>query len=117
VLANFFSVAVGLPAASVVLNTGIFCVLYRLFARRKLRFWRTAVLAGIAAFCWQLIGTVGAAFIRLAGHRFLIYGAIAWAVMIMIYVRVLGEIIVFSSMAVSELNPPEQGGLGGTIPP
>jgi uncharacterized BrkB/YihY/UPF0761 family membrane protein len=114
VLANFFSVAFGLPAASVyygakgaslLLTTCIFYVLYRLFARRRLRFLRTAVLAGIAALCWQLIGTVGAVLIRLAGQRFLIYGAIAWAVMIMIYVRVLGEIIVFSSIAVYELNP------------
>jgi uncharacterized BrkB/YihY/UPF0761 family membrane protein len=85
VLANFFSVTIGLPAstvyygakaASLLLNTGIFYALYRLFARRRLRFWRTAAIAGIAAICWQFISTVGAVFIRMAGQRFLIYGAI-----------------------------------------
>ncbi len=115
VLANFFSRTIGLPAAAVyygakavslLMNTGVFHVLYRLFARRRLRFWRTAALAGIAALCWQIISTVGAAFIRFAGQRFLIYGVISGAVMLLVYVRVLGEIVVFSSIAAYEINAP-----------
>jgi uncharacterized BrkB/YihY/UPF0761 family membrane protein len=117
VLGNYFSAAFALPAVSVylgakaaalLLTTGVFYVLYRLFARRRLHFWKTAAVAGIAALCWQLIGTVGAVLIRLAGRRFLIYGAIAWAVMIMVYVRVLGEIVVVSGITACVLNPPGQ---------
>jgi membrane protein len=114
VTANYFSVAFRLPAFSVyvsvkavslLLTTAVFYVLFRLFARRRLRFWNTVVVAGIAALCWLIVGSVGAVLIRFAGHRFLIYGAVAWAVMIMIYVRVLGEIIVVSGIAVGVLNP------------
>ncbi len=116
VLSNYFRAAFRLPAATVYLgakaaslflNTCVFFVLYRLFARRKLRIGRTAAIAVTASRCWELLGTAGAALIRLAGRRFLIYGAIAWAVMIMIYVRVLGEIVVFSSILVRVLNPKE----------
>lgn len=115
VLANYFSADLALPAVIVypvaklvalLLTAAAFYALYQLFARRRLRFWATAGLAGTAALCCQLISTVGALLIRLAGQRFIVYGAIAWAVMIMVYVRALGEIVVFSSIAVSVLNPP-----------
>ena len=121
-LANYFSAAFTLPpglvywgakAASLLLVAGDLYAIYRLFARRRLRFLRTAAVALAAALSWQLVGIVGTALIAMAGRRFLVYGAVAWAVMVMVYVRVLGEIVVVSSVMVGVLNPP---GRHGTAP-
>lgn len=82
--------------------------LFYLFARRRLRFWPTLLIAFISCLIWQLIGIAGSAFIQFAGSRVLIYGALAWVTLILIYMRVLAEILLFSSLLVSQASPPEE---------
>ncbi|NLI97364.1 YihY/virulence factor BrkB family protein [bacterium] len=82
--------------------------LFYLFARRRLRFWPTLLIAFISSVVWQLIGVVGSAFIQFAGSRVLIYGALAWVTLVLVYMRVLAEILLFSSLLVSRATPPEE---------
>jgi membrane protein len=57
--------------------------LYYLFARRRLRFWPTFGIALLASFLWQLIGVA--------------------------YMRLLAELLLFSSLLVSRASPPSEG--------
>lgn len=80
--------------------------LYYLFARRPLRFYRTFAVAAGCAIVWHIIGLASGWLVRQAGSRFLLYGAIASAVVILVFLRLLAEIIVVSSSIVAALSPP-----------
>lgn len=82
--------------------------LYYIFARRRLRFWPTLGVALIASFVWQLIGVLGSSVIRYAGQRVVIYGVLAWVTVILIYMRVLAELLLISSLLVSRASPPRE---------
>ena len=82
--------------------------LYYLFARRKLRFWRTILVAFGTALVWQVIAFAGSLFIRYAGHRVIVYGALAWVTIFLIYLRLLAELLLISSLVVSRASPPEE---------
>jgi len=84
--------------------------LYYLFARRRLRFWPTFGIALLASFLWQLVGVLGSSVIRYAGRRVIVYGALAWVTVFLIYLRVLAELLLFSSLLVSRASPPLEGG-------
>lgn len=83
--------------------------LYYLFARRRLRFWPTLGIALGASLAWQIIVSLGSGLIRYAGRRVVIYGALAWVTVFLIYMRVLAELILFSSLLVSRASPPSEG--------
>ncbi len=78
---------------------------YYLFARRKLRFWPTVGIALLASFVWQLVGILGSLVIRYAGRRLIVYGALAWITVFLIYLRILAELVIFSSLLVSKASP------------
>lgn len=80
--------------------------LYYLFARRRLRFWPTILIALIASLLWQLLGIAGSSLIRYAGRRVIVYGALAWVTVFLIYMRILAELLLFSSLLVSRASPP-----------
>ncbi|MBN2380549.1 YihY/virulence factor BrkB family protein [candidate division WOR-3 bacterium] len=82
--------------------------LYYLFARRRLRFWRTLGIAFVASGVWEIISLLGSFFIRYAGHRVIIYGALAWVTILLIYMRLLAELLLVSSLFVSRASPPEE---------
>jgi membrane protein len=82
--------------------------LYYLFARRRLRFWPTFGIALLTSLLWQLIGVAGSAVIRYAGRRVIVWGALAWATIFLIYMRLLAELILFSSLLVSRASPPQE---------
>jgi membrane protein len=82
--------------------------LYYLFARRRLRFWPTLGIALFASLLWQLIGVAGSTVIRYAGRRVIVWGALAWVTIFLIYLRVLAELILFSSLLVSRASPPRE---------
>lgn len=82
--------------------------LYYIFARRRLRFWPTLGVALLASFIWQLVGVLGSSLIRYAGHRVVIYGVLAWVTVLLIYMRVLAELLLISSLLVSRASPPDE---------
>lgn len=82
--------------------------LYHLFARRTLRFRPTLAIACLSALVWQLIVVIGAKIVRYAGTRFLVYGVIAWAVIFLLFMRLLAELIVISSLLVDHFSPPDK---------
>lgn len=113
--ASYFRNAFGLSPALVywggkvvsgVMFAFILLGLYYLFARRRLRFWPTLGIALIASLFWQLIGIAGSTLIRYAGRRVIVYGALAWVTVFLIYLRVLAELLLFSSLLVSRASPP-----------
>ncbi|MBD3284811.1 hypothetical protein GF359_00535 [candidate division WOR-3 bacterium] len=79
--------------------------LYYLFARRRLRFWRTLIVAFCTALFWQVIVFAGSLLIRYAGHRVIVYGALAWVTIFLIYLRLLAELLLISSLVVSRASP------------
>ena len=70
------------------------------FARRKLRIMPLAAISLTGGVVWHAVGYVGSIIIRMAGRRFIIYGAMAGAVIFLIFMRILAEIIVVSSLLV-----------------
>lgn len=93
---------------SAVILAGILMGLYYLFARRRLRFWPTLGIAFLTALVWQVIMLLGSIVIRYAGRRVLVYGALAWVTIFLIYMRLLAEILLVSSLLVSRASPPEK---------
>lgn len=92
--------------------------LYYLFARRKLRFGPTFAVALVCAVIWNLVGFAGGWVVRRAGARFVIYGAITSGVIVLVFLRLLAEIIVVSSSVVAALSPPAKlafSGSDGTV--
>jgi membrane protein len=83
--------------------------LYYLFARRRLKFWPTFGIALFTSLLWQLLGVAGSSLIRYAGRRVIVYGALAWVTVFLIYMRMLAELILFSSLLVSRASPPSEG--------
>ncbi len=83
--------------------------LYYLFARRRLRFWPTFGIALGASLAWQIIVSLGSGLIRYAGRRVIVFGALAWVTVFLIYLRVLAELLLFSSLLVSRASPPSEG--------
>ncbi|MEA3312324.1 MAG: YihY/virulence factor BrkB family protein [candidate division WOR-3 bacterium] len=82
--------------------------LYYLFARRRLRFWPTFVIALGASLAWQIIVSSGSGLIRYTGRRVIVFGALAWVTVFLIYLRVLAELLLFSSLLVSSASPPRE---------
>ena len=82
--------------------------LYYLFARRRLRFWPTFGIALGASLAWQIIVSLGSGLIRYAGRRVIVFGALAWVTVFLIYLRVLAELLLFSSLLVSRASPPQE---------
>jgi len=115
--ASYFRHLWGLPAPTIywggklvsgIIFTFVLLGLYYLFARRHLRFWPTLVIAFIAAFLWQLLGVLGSSIIRYAGRQVIVYGALAWVTIFLIYMRLLAELLLFSSLVVSRASPPDE---------
>ncbi len=82
--------------------------LQRLFARRRLKFRPSIVIALLTSVLWQLVSYAGGAVFQAAGARYLVYGAIAWAIIFLLFMRILAELIVFSSILVAEFSPSEE---------
>jgi len=86
----------------------MFYGLLRLFARRPLRPKSTFGVCLIAAFAWQIAGRVVGVAMRAVGSRYLIYGAVAWAVIFLLFMRILADIIIFASIVVGRFSPTEE---------
>lgn len=86
----------------------MFYGLLRLFARRPLRRRSTFAVCVVAAFAWQIAGRVVGIAMRAVGSRYLIYGAVAWAVIFLMFMRILADIIVFASIVVGRFSPTEE---------
>ncbi len=78
---------------------------FYLFARRRLKFWPTLGIALITSLLWQLVIFAGSSLIKYAGRKVIIYGALAWVTAILLYLRILAELVIFSSLFVSRASP------------
>ncbi|MFN2311049.1 MAG: YihY/virulence factor BrkB family protein [Spirochaetia bacterium] len=86
----------------------MFYGLLRLFARRPLRPKSTFGVCLVAAFAWQIAGRVVGVAMRAVGSRYLIYGAVAWAVIFLLFMRILADIIILASIVVGRFSPTEE---------
>jgi uncharacterized BrkB/YihY/UPF0761 family membrane protein len=92
-------------ALATILFAAILLALFYLFAGYRLRFGRTLSVSLAAGVVWNLISTAGSVVVRSAGTRFLLYGAIAGAVVVLVYMRLLAELIIFTSILAGKLSP------------
>lgn len=86
----------------------MFYGLLRLFARRPLRMRPTFVVCLFAAIAWQIAGWGVGIAIGAVGSRYLIYGAVAWAVIFLMFMRILADIIILASIVVGRFSPGEE---------
>ncbi len=82
--------------------------LQRLFARRKLRILPSLTIGLLTSLVWQLISYAGGLVFQAVSARYLVYGAIAWAIIFLLFMRILAELIVFSSILIAEFSPSEE---------
>ena len=92
---------------SVVLVAVVFYAVFRAGARTALRFLPAAAVAIGASVVWQLVLAAGGRIVNAAGARFLAYGVLAWAIVFLVFMRVMAEILVHGALLVREVALPE----------
>jgi membrane protein len=82
--------------------------LNRLFAGRKLRFFPSLLTALIAAAAWQGVSIAGSWVFQAVSSRYFVYGAVTWAIIFLLFMRILAEIVVFAGIVTAEFSPSEE---------
>jgi uncharacterized BrkB/YihY/UPF0761 family membrane protein len=100
-------VFLGGRSVSALFAAGAFYAIFRLAAGKPLRTGRTILIALGAAVVWQTIFTLGGTTVRVAGSRFVAYGILAWAIVFLVFMRLMAEILLFSSLLIRETALPE----------
>ncbi|AHC14139.1 hypothetical protein L21SP2_0714 [Salinispira pacifica] len=80
--------------------TIVLTVLYYIYSNRSVDFLPTAGVALLSAVIWEGVSTLGVVIIRSMTNRFLIFGAMATPIILLVYLRIFAEIIIFSSLVV-----------------
>jgi uncharacterized BrkB/YihY/UPF0761 family membrane protein len=96
-------------ALSVLLVAVVFYAVFRAGAGRRLRVLPGALIAVAASILWQLVLAAGGTVVSAAGARFLAYGVLAWAIVFLVFMRLMAEILVHGALLVRELALPEPG--------
>lgn len=92
---------------SVVLIALVFYAVFRAGARSRLRVLPAATISLGASMLWQLVLAAGGRIVDAAGARFLAYGVLAWAVVFLVFMRLMAEILVHGALLVREHALPE----------
>lgn len=92
---------------SVVLIAVVFYAVFRAGARSRLRFLPAAAISLGASLLWQLVLAAGGRIVDAAGARFLAYGVLAWAVVFLVFMRLMAEILVHGALLIREHALPE----------
>ena len=92
---------------SVILVAVVFYAVFRAGARTTLRFLPAAAVAIGASVVWQLVLAAGGRIVNAAGARFLAYGVLAWAIVFLVFMRVMAEILVHGALLVREVALPQ----------
>mgnify|MGYP006276438451 FL=1 len=90
-----------------VLSAVVVHLVYRVFARRRLRRGATFLVALITSVLWQGVLVAGESLAGAAAGNLLIYGALAFAVILLLYMRLLAELVIIGGIVVGILSPPE----------
>ncbi len=102
-------------AMSTVVIAAVLAGLLRLFARRRLRPLPTLITVLCAALAWQVtLGVLGALAGLVAG-RFGGSGPVAWSIVMLLWARILAEIIVIASLVTAQYSPPDHQLLGSLM--
>ncbi|MFO8064189.1 MAG: YhjD/YihY/BrkB family envelope integrity protein [Spirochaetia bacterium] len=101
-------ISAGARALSVVLIALVFYAVFRAGAQSRLRFIPAALISLLASVIWQAVLSGGSAIVQAAGTRFLAYGVLAWAIVFLVFMRVMAEILVYAALFVREKALPEE---------
>ncbi|MFW5844516.1 MAG: hypothetical protein ACOCW6_11360, partial [Spirochaetota bacterium] len=101
-------VFLGGRGVSAVFAAGAFYAIFRVAAGGPLRTGRTAFIALGAAMVWQVVFTLGGATVRVAGSRFVAYGVLAWAIVFLVFMRLMAEILLYSALLIREVALPDE---------
>jgi uncharacterized BrkB/YihY/UPF0761 family membrane protein len=91
---------VTLVVSTLLIGT-VILLLYRWIGGRRLRLFPTAIVSLAAAIVWQGILYVAGLTVRIAGTRFVAYGILAWAVVFLIFMRVVADILLYGAIILS----------------
>lgn len=105
-------VFLGGRSVSAAFAAGAFYAIFRVAAGGPLRTGRTVLIALGAAIVWQVVFTLGGATVRVAGSRFVAYGVLAWAIVFLVFMRLMAEILLYSALLIREVALPD-GDHGG----
>ncbi len=100
-------VFLGGRGVSALFAAGAFYAIFRVAAGGPLRTGRTLFIALGAAIAWQVIFTLGGATVRVAGSRFVAYGVLAWAIVFLIFMRLMAEILLYAALLIREVAVPK----------
>ncbi|MFP4376247.1 MAG: YhjD/YihY/BrkB family envelope integrity protein [Spirochaetales bacterium] len=79
----------------------VILLLYRWIGGRRLKLLPTAIVSLAAGVIWQGILFVAGLTVRIAGTRFVAYGILAWAVVFLIFMRVVADILLYGAIILS----------------
>lgn len=102
-------------AISTVVIALVLIGLLRLFARRRLRWGPTVITASVAALVWQISLTVLGAGAGFVAGRFGGSGPVAWSIVMLLWARILAEIIAVTSLVTARYSPPDHQLLGNLM--
>ncbi len=104
---NAVLMAIASRVVATLLSAGVVQLVYRVFARRRLRRGVTFLVALATSALWQGVLFVGDALAGVAAGNLLIYGALAFAIILLLYMRVLAELVIIGGIVVGILSPPD----------
>ncbi len=76
-------------------------LLYRWIGGRRLKLIPTAIVSLTAGIVWQGVLYGAGLTVRIAGTRFVAYGILAWAVVFLIFMRVVADILLYGAIILS----------------
>ena len=100
---------VGAFLLTLVLTGGFLAACMLIYSRRRLKPLPLILICLLASLIWHLFGSAGGLLVRTAGRRFIVYGAMAGAVTYTLFLRVLAEIVIFSTLLVRYFALGEKG--------
>lgn len=101
------AVNLGAVGVSTLVIALVILLVYRWIGGRRLRLLPGWIVSLVAAVLWQGILTFAGLTVRVAGTRFVAYGVLAWAVVFLIFMRLISEILLYGAITLRAYLRPE----------
>jgi uncharacterized BrkB/YihY/UPF0761 family membrane protein len=88
----------GAIAVSTLVIGLVILLIFRWVGGRSLRLLPAWIVSLVAAILWQSVLSVAGITVRVAGTRFVAYGVLAWAVVFLLFMRLIAEILLYGSL-------------------
>ena len=101
------AVGVGAVGVSTLVIALVILLIYRWVGGKSLRLLPAWIVSMVAAVLWQGILAFGGLTVRVAGTRFVAYGVLAWAVVFLLFMRLISEILLYGAITLRQFRVPD----------